>query len=119
MSESLIHFLFTVNADFSDDAQVERILDTWEEFRPDANNSSHHHKRGFDVDDEGQTGVIEKKHAPISKEIPIMFRRHLLLIVRDRTSKMYFRLPIRSHEPLVSHVPFLSTCQLFCTWVAP
>jgi hypothetical protein len=74
-----------VNADFSDDVQVDRILDTWEELRPDANYSSHHHKKGFETDDEGQTGVIEKKRASIQKEIPIMFRRHVLLIIRDRT----------------------------------
>lgn len=82
---SFSRFSRPVNADFSDDAQVERILDTWEEMRPDANHSSHHHKKGFDGGDEGQTGVIEKKRAPIQKEIPIMFRRHVLLIIRDRT----------------------------------
>jgi hypothetical protein len=76
-----------VNADFSDDAQVDRILDTWEEIRPDANNSSHHRVKGFDTDgdDDEQDGVTENKRAPIWKEIPIMFRRHILLIVRDRT----------------------------------
>lgn len=76
-----------VNADFSDDAQVDRILDTWEELRPGANNSSHHRVKGFssDDDDDGQMGVTENKRAPIWKEIPIMFRRHIMLIVRDRT----------------------------------
>jgi hypothetical protein len=63
---------------------VDRLLDTWEEMRPDANHSSHHHKQGFEGD-EGQTGVVEKKRAPIQKEIPIMFRRHVQLIIRDRT----------------------------------
>jgi hypothetical protein len=62
-------------------------LDTWEELRPDANLSSHH-KNGFNADNEddedGQTGVTESKRAPIWKEIPIMFRRHILLIIRDR-----------------------------------
>jgi hypothetical protein len=90
----LIYFLiifahkFKVNADFSDDAQVDRILNTWEELRPGANLSSHH-KKGFNADDDnddegGQTGVTESKRAPIWKEIPIMFRRHIMLIIRDR-----------------------------------
>ena len=78
-----------MNADFSDDAQVDRILDTWEEVRPGANQSSHHRVKGFgnadNDDDDGQMGVTENKRAPIWKEIPIMFRRHIMLIVRDRT----------------------------------
>ena len=82
--------IFVVNSDFSSEQQVDRILDTWEELRPDANNSSHHHKRGFDTaDDEGQTGVTENKRAPIRKEIPIMFQRHVKLIIRDRTYSIY------------------------------
>lgn len=90
VSPSIEHFLDLVNADFSDDVQVDRILDTWEELRPDANNSSHHRVKGFVTDGDGdgdgdeQDGVTENKRAPIWKEIPIMFRRHILLIVRDR-----------------------------------
>jgi hypothetical protein len=74
-----------VNADFSDDAQVESILNTWEESH--GNNSSHHNKgdtNGTGGDD-GQLGVMENKRAPLWKEIPIMFRRHITLIIRDRT----------------------------------
>jgi hypothetical protein len=74
----------SVNADFSDDAQVDRILDSWEEFKPEASNSSHH-KKGFGGEEDGQIGVTESKRAPLQKEIPIMFRRHVLLIIRDRT----------------------------------
>jgi hypothetical protein len=70
-----------VNADFSDDAEVDRILDTWEEKRPDAGSSHHRHKKGFD--DEGQEGVTEMKRAPLRREIMIMFRRHSTLIIRD------------------------------------
>ena len=89
-ADTVEHFLDLVNADFSDDAQVDHILDTWEELRPDANNSSHHRAKGFktngyDDDDDGQKGVTENKRAPIWKEIPIMFRRHIMLIIRDRT----------------------------------
>jgi hypothetical protein len=81
------HFLDLVNSDFSDEAQVDRILDTWEESRPDANTSSHHRIKGFkgDNDEDGQMGVTENKRAPIQKEIPIMFRRQIKLIIRDRT----------------------------------
>lgn len=76
-----------VNADFSDDAQVDRILDTWEEIGTGGHHSSHHRVKGFDNnnDDDGQMGVTENKRAPIWKEIPIMFRRHIMLIIRDRT----------------------------------
>jgi hypothetical protein len=73
-----------VNADFSDDAEVDLILDTWQEKRPGAGSS--HHKKGFggvDNDDEGQEGVADVKRAPLRKEISIMFSRHLKLMVRD------------------------------------
>lgn len=73
------HFLDLVNADFSDDAEVDRILDTWEERRPEAGSS--HHKNGNDVDE--QEGVVELKRAPLRKELVIMFRRHMTLIIRD------------------------------------
>jgi ABC-type multidrug transport system ATPase subunit len=78
------HFLDMVNADFSDDAEVDLILDTWQEKRPGAGSS--HHKKGFggvDNDDEGQEGVADVKRAPLRKEISIMFSRHLKLMVRD------------------------------------
>ena len=74
------HFLDLVNADFSDDAEVDKILDTWEEKRPDAGSS--HHKKGFDEDEE-QTGVSDLVRAPLRREIAIMFRRCAVNIVRD------------------------------------
>jgi hypothetical protein len=116
----LEHFLDLVNADFSDDAQVDRILDTWEELRPDANNSSHHRAKGFE-DDDGQTGVTENKRAPIWKEIPIMFRRHIMLIIRDRT---YFERSIDElfcvlvKAQLLFIFPYVSlSLKLSCIWV--
>ena len=72
-------FLDLVNSDFSDEAAVTNILDTWEEKRPDAGSS--HLKKGFD--DEGQEGVTELKRAPLREEIGIMLKRHFMLIVRD------------------------------------
>jgi hypothetical protein len=72
-----------VNSDFSDAEEVEKILNTWEEKRPDSGSSSHH-KKGFgDGDDEDQEGVTVVKRAPLMSEISIMFRRCLALIVRD------------------------------------
>ena len=75
------HFLDLVNADFSDDKKVDKILDTWEEERPDSGRSSHYRK-GFG-DDDGQEGVTEMKRAPFHREIAIMFRRSATLIIRD------------------------------------
>jgi hypothetical protein len=74
------HFLDLVNADFSDDAEVDKILDTWEEVRPESGSSYHGTK--FD-EDEGQSGVTVLKRAPLRKEIPIIFRRAIALIIRD------------------------------------
>jgi len=74
-------FLDLVNSDFTDEAAVTAILDTWEEKRPDGGSSSHH-KKGFD-DDDGQEGVTKVQKAPLRKEIEIMFRRHWSLILRD------------------------------------
>lgn len=76
------HFLDLVNADFSDEAQVNHILDTWQERRPDAGVSSHHAKKQ-EEDDEGQEGVVHLKRAPFASEMAIMFRRHSTLIIRD------------------------------------
>jgi ABC-2 type transporter len=73
-----------VNADFSDDAEVDKILDTWEEKRPEGGKSSHHNKKGFGVpESDGQEGVMDVKGAPIHKQMAIIFRRHALLIARD------------------------------------
>lgn len=73
------HFLDLVNSDFSDDAEVDKILNTWEEQKPEAGSS--HHKKGFDENEE--TGVTDLKRASLAKEISIMFRRCLTLIIRD------------------------------------
>jgi hypothetical protein len=75
------HFLDLVNADFSDDAEVDKILDTWQEMRPDKGQSSHH--KADVVDDEGQTGVTKLKRASFGAEMTIMFRRQALIITRD------------------------------------
>ena len=79
-------FLDLVNADFSDEAAVDNILDTWEEKRPEAGHSSHH-KKGFGRSDTNesdvQEGVAEGYQTNLMNEITIMFRRCGLLIVRD------------------------------------
>jgi hypothetical protein len=80
-------YLDLVNSDFSDEAAITQILDTWEEKKPEAGKSSHH-KQGFaggddDEDADAQEGVAHMKHAPLYKEIMIMFRRHAIMIVRD------------------------------------
>jgi len=73
-------FLDLVNSDFSDEAAVTSILDTWEEKRPDAG-SSHHKKKGFEA--EGQEGVTELKRASLTEEMSVMLRRHFTLVIRD------------------------------------
>lgn len=75
------HFLDLVNPDFSDEAEVNKILDTWQEMRPDKNNSSHHKKK--EEDDEGQEGVTKFKRVTFATELSILFRRQGTLIVRD------------------------------------
>jgi hypothetical protein len=72
------HFLDLVNADFSDDAEVDKILNMWEEKRPEAGSSHHAEKEEIE-----QTGVSVLKRASILAEMSIMFRRHAILIVRD------------------------------------
>lgn len=74
------HFLDLVNADFSDDAEVDKILNMWEEKRPEAGSS--HHAREEETENE-QTGVSVLKRASVMTEVSIMFRRHSILIVRD------------------------------------
>jgi len=81
------HYLDLVNADFfSDKDEVDKILNTWEEERPDSGRSTHHHdKKGFggQEDEDGQSGVVKMKRAPLYREITIMFRRSATLILRD------------------------------------
>lgn len=74
-------FLDLVNSDFSDEAEITRMLDTWEEKRPSAGSS--HHKKGFDEDADAQEGVVHMKRAPLRRELVIMFRRHAKMIIRD------------------------------------
>lgn len=73
-----------VNSDFTEEAAVTAILDTWEEKRPDNGNSSHH-KTGFNGggDDDGQEGVTDLKGASLLQEVSIVFRRQGTLIIRD------------------------------------
>lgn len=73
-------FLDLVNSDFTDEAAVTAILDTWEEKKPDGGSSSHH-KKGFDQ--EGQEGVTDVQGLSLVQEVSIMFRRHGSLIARD------------------------------------
>lgn len=61
------YFLDLVNSDFSDEAAVTNILDTWEEKRPDAGSS--HHKKGFEEDEDEQTGVSHNKGAGLVAEM--------------------------------------------------
>lgn len=72
-----------VNADFSDDAAVDKILDTWEEHKPDARHSKHGTKGFGDVSTEDQDGVSGGLKKNLLGEIKIMFFRCWLLIIRD------------------------------------
>lgn len=74
-------FLDLVNADFSDDVVVDRLLDTWEEHKPDGRLSKH--GSAVHEADEDQHGVAEGVHTSLGQEIKIMFQRHALLISRD------------------------------------
>ena len=72
------------NSDFSDEAAVEHLLDTWEEHKPGAGNSSHHGRTGFNGDDDDtQVGVAAGVKTSFFTELSIMFHRHALLIGRD------------------------------------
>lgn len=77
------YFLDLVNSDFSDEAAVSSILDTWEEKRPGAGFSHHRKALGFSGDGDGQDGVTDIKRAGLSKEIFIMLRRHFMMVYRD------------------------------------
>lgn len=75
-------FLDLVNSDFTDEAAVNTILDTWEEKRPEGGGSSHH-KKGFGEGDDAQEGVTDVQGSSLATEVSIMFRRHGSLIARD------------------------------------
>lgn len=72
------HYLDLVNADFSSEDEVVRLLDSWEERNPELSASIH----GAD-DDEGPDGVAAGLHRNFLRETQIMFRRHAALIFRD------------------------------------
>lgn len=66
-----------MNADFSSQEDVNKLLDTWEERNPTGTASSSEHEE--DV----QEGVADGVRHSFVKEIEIMFRRHATLIFRD------------------------------------
>ena len=89
-----------MNADFSDEAAVEKVLDEWEEFR--SGNSTHHSKLSVtELDNDDKSGVVNLGKAPFAKEFVIMLRRQGTMIVRD---------PILY---IGRCVMFLMTCMMF------
>ena len=82
-------YLDLVNADFSDESAVEKLLDTWEENRDETGNSTHHSRlsatehEGHDKDDDETNGVVHLDKAPFWQEFMIMLRRQGTMIVRD------------------------------------
>ena len=76
-------FLDLVNSDFSDEAAVAEILDTWEEKGGGGALSSHHSGHGKSELDEDDEGVVNMEKKSIGPEITILFRRHFALIIRD------------------------------------
>eukprot|EP00527_Entomoneis_sp_CCMP2396_P007145 CAMPEP_0198142730 /NCGR_PEP_ID=MMETSP1443-20131203/5442_1 /TAXON_ID=186043 /ORGANISM="Entomoneis sp., Strain CCMP2396" /LENGTH=649 /DNA_ID=CAMNT_0043805811 /DNA_START=139 /DNA_END=2088 /DNA_ORIENTATION=+ len=70
-------FLDLVNSDFSDEAEVTKILDSWEE-KVSGATSSHHV-----ANDEDKEGTVNLDKKPILPEIMILFSRHFKLIRRD------------------------------------
>lgn len=74
------HFLDLVNSDFSSAEEVDTILDTWQEHKPDAHASLHGQKS---LDEDTANGVVDPNKTNLLNEISIMFRRHTTLILRD------------------------------------
>ena len=70
-------FLDLVNSDFSDEAAVQELLDTWEE--KGAGVASSHHSAAED----DELGVVNHVKKSIGPEVFILLRRHLTLIIRD------------------------------------
>mmetsp|Transcript_21796 Transcript_21796/g.33266 ORF Transcript_21796/g.33266 Transcript_21796/m.33266 type:complete len:647 (+) Transcript_21796:40-1980(+) len=66
------HFLDLVNADFSHDDDVTKILDTWEEHKPEMETIESKEKLSG-----------SKMGAGFTKEMQVMFRRQSTMIVRD------------------------------------
>lgn len=73
------HYLDLVNADFSSEEEVTRLLDCWEERNPEMTASVSVH--GGDEDE--PEGVTGGRHRSFMAEVRIMFRRHGALIARD------------------------------------
>eukprot|EP00522_Entomoneis_paludosa_P008044 CAMPEP_0172450260 /NCGR_PEP_ID=MMETSP1065-20121228/8680_1 /TAXON_ID=265537 /ORGANISM="Amphiprora paludosa, Strain CCMP125" /LENGTH=636 /DNA_ID=CAMNT_0013202039 /DNA_START=29 /DNA_END=1939 /DNA_ORIENTATION=+ len=71
-------FLDLVNADFSDEAEVVKILDQWEEKGPGIQSSHHSNPK-----DDDEVGVVNLDKKPLLPEIPVLFSRHFKLILRD------------------------------------
>lgn len=76
------HFLDLVNADFSSSEEVDGILDTWDARKPDMNESVHAaRKLDSDVTEGIDNDAAFRRSLP--REIIIMFRRSIVLIIRD------------------------------------
>lgn len=79
------HFLDLVNSDFSSSEDVDRILDTWESRRATFgyNASGSTHGSNNEMDTEFSEGVDDPTRRPLAREIAIMFRRQISLVIRD------------------------------------
>ncbi|KAL7574129.1 hypothetical protein ACA910_014814 [Epithemia clementina (nom. ined.)] len=73
-------FLDLVNSDFTEAAEVTKILDTWEEKGPGVV-SSHHSAHGKDEGDE--EGVVNLTKHRLAPQITVLFRRQFLMVIRD------------------------------------
>jgi hypothetical protein len=73
-----------VNADFSAEEAVDKILDRWEESKPEANTSLHNVKLAEPSEELGaDEGVTNFRRTSFSEELRILFRRQALNIIRD------------------------------------
>lgn len=76
------HFLDIINADFSSNEEVDKILDMWEE-RDMTGRDSDKANGNKDDDDDVKEGVVSGEHRNALLEAKVMFRRHGLIIARD------------------------------------
>lgn len=77
-------FLDVTNADFTDEAAVEKILDSWEEYGSGNGHSSHHSRTSATVNEEHDaTEVVDMSPLKFSREFLIMIRRQGTVILRD------------------------------------
>lgn len=77
-----------MNADFSDETAVDKLLDTWEENKDENGNSTHHSRISGTEDGSGEeieetSGVDTLDKAPFVQEFLIMLRRQGTMIIRD------------------------------------